>query len=131
MTKSFIYIIFLITTNLAIGQNSFQKNLYDLNDEILSMQKRINKSIDEKTLNDKLELIKSLNRLSEETSLEMIKNNVDRELSELINFACDFGKQKLELLVAYKRYKNDYYFKRFNDLDKIYLSIYLKIKTKE
>lgn len=131
MIRAFLTIIFVLIFNQVIGQNSFQRNLYDLNEEILTMQKRINISIDDKTLSDKLELTKSLNRLSEESSQEMIKNNLDRELSELINFVCELGKQKLDFLIAYKRYKNDFYLKKFNDLDKIYLSTYLKVKTKE
>ncbi|SDH82076.1 hypothetical protein SAMN05421818_11714 [Myroides phaeus] len=61
----------------------------------------------------------------------MIKNNLDSELSDLINFVCELGKQKLDMLVAYKQYQNDFYLKRFHDLDKIYLSIYLKVKSKE
>lgn len=131
MKRIFTIIVFAFITNQVVGQNSFQRNLYDLNDEIIVMQKRINQSIDEKTLNDEFELTKSLNRLSEEATSEMIKNNLDRELSELINFACELGKQKLDFLIAYKRYKNDFYLKKFNDIDKIYLSIYLKVKAKE
>ncbi|ALU27442.1 hypothetical protein [Myroides odoratimimus] len=131
MIKKVSIILFILITNHVIGQNSFQYNLYELNDEIQILQSEIKKTIDDESLIAMLELTKKLNRLSEEASYAMLKNNLDSELSDLINFVCELGKQKLNMLIAYKRYKNEYYLKRFNDLDKIYLSVYLKVKTIE
>ena len=130
--KQIVILIFLLSTVSVFGQNSFQKNFYELNSEINSLQKQLlEKPLTTSLQTQKYELTKSLNRLSEEAMQESLNENLNSEIGDLIGFACELGKQKLNLIEAYKRYNDSFYLKKFNELDTLYLSIYLKLKTKE
>lgn len=132
MNKFFIFLLFTFTANFVYSQNSFLKNLYSLNSEINTIQKQLKEQeINNEILKAKFELTKSLNRLSEEALSESLDGNLARELAQLISYACELGKQKLDFLESYKTYNNKFYLQKFTELDNIYLSIYLKIKTKE
>jgi gas vesicle protein len=130
--KQIVILLFLLSTVYVSGQNSFQKNLYELNSEINNMQKQIlEKPLTISLQTQKYELTKSLNRLCEEAMQESVNENLNSEIGDLVSFACELGKQKLNLIEAYKRYNDSFYLKKFNELDTLYLSIYLKLKTKE
>lgn len=119
-------------TIFVFSQNSYQKNLYQLNGEINSIQKKLK---DNKLTNDLLieefEIVKSLNRLSEEVLQQSLNGEIDEELATLIDYACVIAKQKMSMLESYKKFNNNFYLQKFKELDSTYLSIYLKIKTKE
>ena len=65
-------------TIFVFSQNSYQKNLYQLNGEINSIQKKLK---DNKLTNDLLieefEIVKSLNRLSEEVLQQSLNGEID------------------------------------------------------
>lgn len=128
-----IYTLGLILFSIFVfSQNSYQKNLYQLNEEINSIQKRLKQNkLTTEIMVEKFEIVKSLNRLSEETQLAALNREIDDELGTLIDFACEIGKQKINFLESYKKFNNKFYLQKFEELDSTYLSIYLKIKTKE
>lgn len=93
------------------SQNSYQKNFYELNKEINLIQKKLkdNKlTID--LMNEKFEIVKSLNRLGEETLQASLDGEINEELGDLINYACEIGREKINFLESYKKYNNQFLF---------------------
>ena len=130
--KKTITLGLILCSIFIYSQNSYQKNFYELNKEINLIQKKLkdNKlSID--LMNEKFEIVKSLNRLGEETLQASLDGEINEELGDLINYACEIGREKINFLESYKKYNNQFYLQKFKELDSIYLSIYLKVKTKE
>lgn len=130
--KKTITLGLILCSIFIYSQNSYQKNFYELNKEINLIQKKLkdNKlSID--LMNEKFEIVKSLNRLGEETLQASLDGEINKELGDLINYACEIGREKINFLESYKKYNNQFYLQKFKELDSIYLSIYLKVKTKE
>ena len=122
----------LLCSIFIFSQNSYQKNLYGLNKEINLIQKKLTESkltID--LMNEKFEIVKSLNRLGEEALQASLDGEINDELADLINYACVLGKEKINFLESYKKYNNQFYLQKFKELDNSYLSIYLKVKTKQ
>lgn len=130
--KKTITLGLILCSIFIYSQNSYQKNFYELNKEINLIQKKLkdNKlTID--LMNEKFEIVKSLNRLGEETLQASLDGEINEELGDLINYACEIGREKINFLESYKKYNNQFYLQKFKELDSIYLSIYLKVKTKE
>lgn len=130
--KKTITLGLILCSIFIYSQNSYQKNFYELNKEINLVQKKLQDSkltID--LMNEKFEIVKSLNRLGEETLQASLDGEINEELGDLINYACEIGREKINFLESYKKYNNQFYLQKFKELDSIYLSIYLKVKTKE
>ena len=127
-----IIILALIALNLD-GQNVYQRNLYDVNNRVKKMENRLRYSLlSNELLDEKLELVKFINRLSEESQRAGIKQEINMELGSLISQTCELAKMKLDLLESYAWYSKDsHYLIAFNDINKIYLAHLLKVKTKE
>lgn len=126
------YGLLLLFSILSFSQNSYQNNLYDLDKQIKIMEKKLkNEVLTYELLNEKLDLIKSINRLSEQALSDSLDDFLSVELGELIFYTCEYGKLKLDLLQSYRNFKNEFYLNRYNEVSSIYLSFFFKVKTKE
>lgn len=130
--KKITTLILMLCAIYAFSQNSYQKNLYELNKEINLIQKKLKENkFTNDLMNEKFEIVKSLNRLGEETLQASLDGEMNEELGDLINYACEIAKQKINMLESYRRFNKQFYLQKFKELDSIYLSIYLNIKQKE
>lgn len=131
MNKKTLLFLFLLTSITVFSQNVYQQNLYSLNIEIKAFEKKLKKEkLTIGLLYQKLDLTKRLNHLGEEAMEESLNQNLDRELAELILYSTKLANSKLDFLESYRAYDNDFYLTKYNEMNNIYLSIYLKIKAK-
>jgi hypothetical protein len=99
--------------------NSFESKLLEKN------------KLDNSIAIEKLELIKDLHRLGEESVQAGINKTINSELSDLISLTTEIACNRLNMLEYYINYKRDLYKINYERSKTIFLSLYLKVKALE
>lgn len=133
MKKNYLVICILILTMNCFAQDEYQSQLYSLNDRLNLLEKTylLKKKVDNKFLSDKLDLIKDLHRLGEESELAGIDKKLNIELSDLLSIVTEIACNRLNFLENYLHYKKELYKTNYDRSKVIYLSLYLKVKALE